>query len=235
MKLELKNITKNFSKNQVLKGASAVFEEGRVYGLLGRNGSGKTTLLNCISGDLQADKGNVFLLKGGTAFPAVQEDVGYLPSSPILPGFLTGLEFLKFYIDINQGDSGAYRIADDYFDMIRFRAEDRSSLIRGYSHGMKSMLQMLCFLISTPPVILLDEPVQCDDPDMTADFKNILNQIREHHVILLSTHLPELAEELCDEIAILKNGRIDMAGPSILADPKYKEKIAVLLREGNER
>ncbi|MDD3168756.1 MAG: ATP-binding cassette domain-containing protein, partial [Eubacteriales bacterium] len=109
MKLELKDIKKNFGEKQVLKGAGFTFEQGKIYGLLGRNGAGKTTLFNCLSGELQADGGEALLIEdadGAGTYKVnklMPESIGYVFTLPILPEFLTGYEFLKFFIDINKG------------------------------------------------------------------------------------------------------------------------------------
>ena len=103
MKLVLENIEKSFGEKQVLKKACFTFEKGKIYGLLGRNGAGKTTLFNCISGELKYENGSVSIIKDGQAAKEIDySTVGYVFSEPLLPEFLTGYEFLKFYIDINK-------------------------------------------------------------------------------------------------------------------------------------
>ena len=102
MKLVLQNIEKSYDQNQVLKKASFIFETGKIYGLLGRNGAGKTTLFNCINGDLEFESGKIALLEEDhTKEEMDYSKVGYVFSDPSLPEFLTGYEFLKFYININ--------------------------------------------------------------------------------------------------------------------------------------
>ena len=101
MKLVIKNLKKNFEKKEVLKEINFEFEKGKIYGLLGRNGAGKTTLFNCLNEDLEIDSGEFYLVDT-TSRKIEAEDIGYVLSTPNVPEFLTGREFLKFFIEINK-------------------------------------------------------------------------------------------------------------------------------------
>ncbi|HEY8805479.1 MAG TPA: ABC transporter ATP-binding protein [Clostridium sp.] len=175
MKLVLKNIEKSYGDKQVLKKASYTFEKGKIYGLLGRNGAGKTTLFNCISGETKYDNGSVSIIEDGKETEDIDyRKVGYVFSEPALPEFLTGYEFLRFYIDINKDKIQKLLTIDEYFDIIKIKEEDRYRLIKGYSHGMKNKMQMICLLITEPPVILLDEPLTSIDVVVALEIKNLL-------------------------------------------------------------
>ena len=102
MKLVIKNLKKSFDKKQVLKDINFEFEKGKIYGLLGRNGAGKTTLFNCLNEDLEIDSGEFFIEEDGKQRKMEADDIGYVLSTPNVPEFLTGREFLKFFIDINK-------------------------------------------------------------------------------------------------------------------------------------
>lgn len=102
MKLIIKNLKKDFDKKEVLKNISFEFEEGKIYGLLGRNGAGKTTLFNCLNEDIRIDSGEFILEDNGGQKKLKTEDIGYVLSTPTVPEFLTGREFLEFFIDINE-------------------------------------------------------------------------------------------------------------------------------------
>ena len=103
MKLQLRGIQKHYGSKEVLRDCSFTFEKGKIYGLLGRNGAGKTTLFNCLTDEVQPDGGSaVILTEQGEEAPLTPEQVGYVFSTPILPDFLTGYEFIKFYMDIHQ-------------------------------------------------------------------------------------------------------------------------------------
>lgn len=233
MRLELKDIKKSFGEKHVLKSAGFSFEQGKIYGLLGRNGAGKTTLFNCLSGEIEADGGQVLLLEGeGDAGKKLLPDhVGYVFSSPILPEFLTGYEFLKFFIDINKGKIKLEKTVDDYFELVKMEPEDRHRLIKGYSHGMKNKIQMLCFIISRPPVILLDEPLTSFDVVVSLEMKKLLREIKKDHIIIFSTHILELAADLCDEIVVLSNGTLEQVDHEMLHTKEFEEKIIELLSD----
>jgi ABC-2 type transport system ATP-binding protein len=234
MRLELKNIKKSFNRNDVLKGVDFAFEQGKIYGLLGRNGAGKTTLFNCLSGEMKSDDGEAILKCGSTESPLLPENIGYAFSTPILPEFLTGYEFLKFYIDINSEQTKPDRTIEEYFDLIQIGKDDQYRLIKGYSHGMKNKMQMLCFIISRPPVILLDEPLTSLDVVVALEVKKLLKEMKRDHIILFSTHILQLATDLCDEIVLLNDGRLEQVDHELLGDPEFEEKIINLLREEND-
>lgn len=208
MELILDNIRKSFDGREVLKGIDFTFEQGKIYGLLGRNGAGKTSLFNCLSGEIQMDSGGAFLRRDEVSLPLLEEEIGYVFSLPILPDFLTGYEFVKFYMDINKGKIQADRTIEEYFDIIRFEEADRHRLIKGYSHGMKNKIQMLCFIISRPPLILLDEPLTSFDVVVALEIKKLLREMKRDHIIIFSTHILQLAADLCDELVILNNGTL---------------------------
>lgn len=232
MKLILENIEKSFGEKKVLKGASFTFEKGKIYGLLGRNGAGKTTLFNCISGDIKYDKGSVGLFDGDKGESEIDySKVGYVFSEPVLPEFLTGYEFLKFFIDINKDKIKNPLTIDEYFNLIKIEEEDRYRLIKGYSQGMKNKIQMVCFLITRPPVILLDEPLTSFDVVVALEIKNLLKEIKGEHISIFSTHILQLATDLCDEIVVLNNGVLEGVDSSVIKSSEFEGKIMEILQE----
>lgn len=232
MKLILEQITKSFGPKSVLKGAGYTFEQGRIYGLLGRNGAGKTTLFNCISGEFPADTGTIALDSGGGPRALTQDDVGYVLSTPFVPDFLTGYEFVKFFLEISD-HSGSQRSADDWLDLVGIAAEDRHRLMKDYSHGMKNKMQMLCFLIARPPVILLDEPLTSFDVVAAAEMKDLLRGMKQDHIIIFSTHILELAADLCDDIVLLNHGLLEEVDAALIHTPQFEERVVELLKEGD--
>ena len=213
MKLHIQNVKKTYDDKVVLKGGSAVFEQGKIYGLLGRNGSGKTTLFNCISHEIPCE-GDVLIEEHGELRKVEDRDIGYAYSSPILPEFMTGFEYIRFYMDIHAKEIDSAKTIDSYFDLMRIVAEDRHRLIKGYSHGMKNKLQMLGFLISRPKIILLDEPLTSFE-----------------HILIFSTHILQLARDLCDEIVLLHNGVLEQLGHDLLQQNDFEDRIVSLLQE----
>ncbi len=228
MRLELREVRKAFDQKQVLKGASFVFEKGKIYGLLGRNGAGKTTLFNCISKEISCD-GEIALYDGADDILDFSQ-IGFTYAHPILPEFLTGYEFLKFYIDINKDKIKDKKSIPEYFDMIKIK-EDWYRLIKDYSHGMKNKMQMICFLITKPPVILMDEPLTSFDVVVAHEIKQMLKTMKQDHIIIFSTHILELAEDLCDEIVILNQGKLEAIDHNMIGAPEFEEKIFEALKE----
>ena len=235
MKLTLDGIVKRFGDKQVLRGASFSFAQGHIYGLLGRNGAGKTTLMNCLSGEYPPDGGRFYIEDGTGSRDAAEGDVGYVLSTPVVPEFLTGWEFVKFFQDIagKRDDSG--RTPDDWLSLVGIDHFDRTRLMRDYSHGMKNKLQMLCFLISKPPIILLDEPLTSFDVVAAKEMKDLLLDMKREHIILFSTHILQLAADLCDEIVILNHGRLEEVDPAILHTPEFEERVVDILKEDERR
>ncbi len=232
MKLQLTGIKKSFGEKAVLKDCSFSFEKGKIYGLLGRNGAGKTTLFNCLTDELQPDGGQAALVDSeGVRSPLGPEQIGYVFSTPVLPDFLTGYEFIKFYMDINQDKIASDQTIDDYFDLVKIERTDRHRLIKGYSHGMKNKVQMLCFIIARPPVILLDEPLTSFDVVVALEIKQLLKEIKHQHIIIFSTHILQLATDLCDEIVVLSEGELRQVEHEMLQSQDFESRIIGLLKE----
>lgn len=234
MKLILDDIKKRFETKEVLKGASFTFETGKIYGLLGRNGAGKTTLFNCVNEDLSIDGGSITVEDGGNVRAPKPEDIGYVLSTPVVPEFLTGREFLKFFIDINKGKIQGEKTIDEYFELMSIRADDRDRLIKDYSHGMKNKMQMLVNFIANPGILLLDEPLTSFDVVVADEMKQLLRHMKTEHIIIFSTHIMELALDLCDEIVILHDGVLNKVDKADMNNDAFKDKIIAALRGGED-
>ncbi|NMD43399.1 MAG: ABC transporter ATP-binding protein [Firmicutes bacterium] len=230
MRLVVDGLVKNFGDKKVLKGASFTFEKGKIYGLLGRNGAGKTTLFNCIRGDLDYEAGSIDL-RGQENEKKIEEQVGLVYTEPLLPEFLTGEEFLRFFITANRNRIGEPLSLNEYFELIKFEDDDRHRLIKGYSHGMKNKIQLLTVLITRPPIILLDEPLTSFDVVVALEIKQLLKAIKAEHIIIFSTHVLQLAVDLCDEIVMLHGGKLKGIDSGLLGKPEFEESITGMLTE----
>ena len=230
MKLVIKHLKKNFSKKEVLKDINFEFEKGKIYGLLGRNGAGKTTLFNCLNEDLELDGGE-FYINDGTDQKVEPEDIGYVLSTPNVPEFLTGREFLKFFIEINGKRIKNKKTIDEYFDFVQIEKEDRDKLMKDYSHGMKNKMQMLVNIIASPDILLLDEPLTSLDVVAQEEMKQLFKDIKKDHIIIFSTHIMELALDLCDEIVVLNKGVLKEVTKDNLDTESFKNKIIEALKE----
>ena len=230
MKLIIEGLKKNFEKKEVLKDINFEFEKGKIYGLLGRNGAGKTTLFNCLNEDLPVDAGK-FFLKDKEPRKIESDDIGYVLSTPNVPEFLTGREFLKFFIEINKNRIKNNKTINEYFDFMKIAVEDRDKLLKDYSHGMKNKMQMLVNIIANPSILLFDEPLTSLDIVVQEEMKQMLKSIKKDHIIIFSTHIMELALDLCDEIVILNKGVLEKIDKNDLDNTKFKDKIIEALKE----
>lgn len=235
MKFVIEHLSKNFDKKEVLRDIHFTFEQGKIYGLLGRNGAGKTTLFNCLNNDLKKDGGRFYLVTEEGQRDIVPEDVGYVLSTPTVPEFLTGREFLKFFIDINEASIERRKSLDEYFELMSIAEGDRDKLLKDYSHGMKNKMQMLINIMVKPNILLLDEPLTSLDVVVAEEMKQLLRSLKDGCITIFSTHIMDLALDLCDEIVLLNHGELEVVDKADLNSREFKEKIIAALREdGNE-
>lgn len=231
MNFIIDHLSKSFETKKVLRDINFTFESGKIYGLLGRNGAGKTTLFNCLNKDMKADGGSFYLEEGASHRDVVPDDIGYVLSTPTVPEFLTGREFLKFFLDIHEGEIEKPMPLDAYFDFMSIEPEDRDKLMKTYSHGMKNKMQMLINVIARPNILLLDEPLTSLDVVMAEEMKELLRSLKTDRITIFSTHLLDLAVDLCDEIVLLSHGELESVDKSNLDDQEFKEKIIAALKE----
>ncbi|MDQ0720252.1 ABC-2 type transport system ATP-binding protein [Paenibacillus sp. W4I10] len=195
----------------------------------------KTTLFNCLGGEIQVDGGKMKLVNGSKTRDLEMDDVGYVYSLPLLPEFLTGYEFVRFFIDVNVDViEGRGNNIDALFDMMHIAQDDRHKLIKHYSHGMKNKVQMLLFLLIKPTVILLDEPLTSFDVIVASEMKQLLRDLKKDHILIFSTHILQLATDLCDELIILNHGSLTQISPEILTQPDFEEQVIELLRNESQ-
>ena len=230
MKLVIEDLSKSFDKKCVLKNINFTFENGKIYGLLGRNGAGKTTFFNCLNEDLKCDSGEFYLSDGKSNKKIESSDIGYVLSTPVVPEFLTGREFLKYFIDINKDNIKDLKTIDEYFDIVKIDKEDRDKLMKDYSHGMKNKMQMLIYLIASPNILLLDEPLTSFDVVVAEEMKELLKKMKKDRILIFSTHIMELALDLCDEIVVLNKGELLEIKRDELTDKELKNKIINVLK-----
>lgn len=231
MQLIIDKLSKSYGKKQVLKESTFTFESGKIYGLLGRNGAGKTTLFNCINKDVKTNGGSCMLSTGSQLRELTAQDVGYVLSEPTVPEFLTGREFLRFFLDIHHNAVPTDDILDDYLSRMHLDPGDRDKLMKDYSHGMKNKMQMLINILAQPNVMLLDEPLTSLDVVVAEEMKDILRSVKSDRIVIFSTHILDLALDLCDEIVLLNHGQLERVERSDLDDDDFKARIIAALRE----
>lgn len=231
MKLVVENLSKSYGKKEILRDINFTFEEGKIYGLIGRNGAGKTTFFNALNEDIDINSGTISLNIDNDTKRLTSDDIGYVISTPIVPEFLTAREFLKFFIQINDDKIKNIKDMDYYFNLVKIDKQDQDKLLKDYSHGMKNKMQILINFISDSKVLLLDEPLTSLDVVVQDDMKKLLKQMKKNHIIIFSTHILELATDLCDEILILNNQKLELIEKKNLNTKNYKDKIIKALKD----
>ena len=234
MKLEVVDLCKKYDKKEIFKNTNFTFEDGKIYGLIGRNGIGKTTFFNCLNEDLPINSGKFYLEDEFGKSELSSKDIGYVTSTPVIPEFLTAREFIDFFIEINKDKIKDLKDIDYYLDLVKIDKEDCDKLMKDFSHGMKNKMQILINIISNPKIILLDEPLSNLDVVVQDDLKKLLKKIKKDHIIIFSTHILELALDLCDEIVIVNKKNLEVVEKKSLNTKKYKDKIISLLKDSND-
>ncbi len=232
MTLILEDVKKNFEKKEVLKGVTGTFEKGKIYGLVGRNGAGKTTLFNCIAKDTTLDGGEIYLINEAgekESYDAI--DISYVYATSHLPGFMTAVEFLRYYKKVNRKNlREPEKKIETYLDEVGILKEDRNLLMKDYSHGMKNKIQILLSLMIAPKVLLLDEPLTSFDPVAAKEMKDVIRSIKKDTIIIFSTHVLQLAQELCDEVYLLHDKKLRLLDATHLKDANFEEEVVALLQ-----
>lgn len=227
--LTLKSISKQFDENIILQDASFTFEQGKIYGLLGRNGAGKTTLFNCIAQNLVLDQGNIFFEDGEQTRPYDASEIGFTQTSPQLPAFMTAFEFIRFYMDIHKDSLKEQRTPEEWLSLVGIEEADQHRLLKDFSHGMQNKVQLLLSLIVQPTVLLLDEPLTSFDPVAAHDFKQLIRKAKANSIIIFSTHILQLAQDLCDEIVLLHHKQLQAIPAEKLHNADFEQQVIDLL------
>jgi ABC-2 type transport system ATP-binding protein len=207
--VRLEDVSKSFGNVHAVKKLDLQIDVGSIFGFLGPNGSGKSTTLKMIMGLLKADFGklSVYGIDVSKNPWEVKKIVGYVPESPRLYEFLTGLEYLDFIADVHGLDEDAKKNRiQEYLDA--FDLENRENeMISGYSHGMKQKIAIIAALLHKPKLLILDEPLSGLDPKSARIVKDLLHKLAGEGVTtIMSTHVLEIADAVCDKIAIIYQG-----------------------------
>ena len=213
--LKINNLTKKYGDKVAVNNLSLHIAPGEIYGFIGHNGAGKTTTLKSIAGILDYDSGEIFIDgKSAKSEPmACKAVTAYIPDNPDIYDFMTGIQYLNFIADVFKvSDSERASRISEYAKM--FEIEDSlNDLIGTYSHGMKQKLVIISALIHSPKLIMMDEPFVGLDPKATHQLKQIMRNICDNGgAIFFSTHVLEVAEKLCDKVAVIKGGNLAASG-----------------------
>lgn len=213
--LRIEHLTKKYGDYKAVDDLSLHIAPGEIYGFIGHNGAGKTTTLKSVVGILQFDGGEIFI--DGTLVTAdpikCKKEIAYIPDNPDIYEFMTGIKFLNFVADIF-GVSAADRQEKirKYAEIFELTA-DLAQPISTYSHGMKQKLAIISAWIHSPKLIIMDEPFVGLDPKAAHLLKEMMREVCDNGgAIFFSTHVLEVAEKLCDKIAIIKEGKLIRSG-----------------------
>ena len=213
--IRMEGLTKTYGRFTAVHPLDLAVPAGQLFGFLGPNGAGKTTTIRMLTGVLRPTGGRVLI--GGhdvAREPAsAKQLLGYIPDRPFLYDKLTGREFLRFVSGLwGQDGKAAERRGEELMELFEL-GEWKDTLVESYSHGMRQKLLISSALIHGPRLIVVDEPMVGLDPKAARLIKDLLRTfVREGGTIFLSTHTLEVAEALCDRIAIIQNGRIRADG-----------------------
>ena len=213
--LNIQHLTKTYGEKKAVDDLNLHIAPGEIYGFIGHNGAGKTTTLKSVAGILPFDEGEITI--GGLSMkrdPLIcKRQMAYIPDNPDLYDFMTGIQFLNFIADIFAvpADLRQARIRE-YAGRFELTA-DLAQPIAAYSHGMKQKLAIISAWLHQPKLILMDEPFVGLDPKAAHLLKGMMRELcDEGGAIFFSTHVLEVAEKLCDKVAIIKGGRLIRSG-----------------------
>ena len=213
--LIINNLSKLYGDKRAVDGLSLHIQPGEIYGFIGHNGAGKTTTIKSVAGILQFDEGEIYI--GGMSIKdkplECKKLMAYIPDNPDLYEFMTGIQYLNFVADV-YGVDGEKRTGLIGKYAKEFEIESNLAMgISGYSHGMKQKLAIIAALVHSPKLVIMDEPFVGLDPKASHRLKEIMRSICDDGgAIFFSTHVLEVAEKLCDKVAIIKNGRLIRSG-----------------------
>ena len=213
--LYIEHLTKTFGEKKAVDDLSLHIAPGEIYGFIGHNGAGKTTTLKSVVGIQQFDSGRITI--GGHSIQvdpiACKKMLAYIPDNPDLYEFMTGIQYLNFIADIfGVEESARQERIRKYADLFELTT-DLAQPVAAYSHGMKQKLALISAWLHEPKLILMDEPFVGLDPKASHILKGMMREVCDAGgAIFFSTHVLEVAEKLCDKVAIIKGGKLIRSG-----------------------
>ena len=213
--LRIEHLTKKYGDVQAVSDLSLHINRGEIYGFIGHNGAGKTTTLKSVAGVMTFDAGDIYI----DGIPLKQDPIAckkktaYIPDNPDLYDFMTGIKYLNFIADVyGVGAEERQRLIRELSDVFELTA-DLGQPVAAYSHGMKQKLAIISAWLHSPKLIIMDEPFVGLDPKASHTLKGMMRQLCDDGgAIFFSTHVLEVAEKLCDKVAIIKQGKLIRSG-----------------------
>lgn len=214
--LEIKNVSKSYGSKKVLDNINLKVKEGQIFGFIGENGAGKTTLIKSIVGIHDFDSGDILINNISIKKDPVscKKSIAYVPDNPDIYPNLRGIDYLNFICDMYEVPLSERTSSIGKYANIFSLTSSLGDVISSYSHGMKQKLVIISALVHNPSLIILDEPFVGLDPKSTKEVKDIMKELcKENVTFFFSSHVLEVVEKLCDEVAIIKDGKILEVGP----------------------
>ena len=213
--LDIQHLTKTYGEKKAVDDLTLHIAPGEIYGFIGHNGAGKTTTLKSVVGILQFDQGEITI--GGKSIKtdplACKRLLAYIPDNPDLYDYMTGIKYLNFIADVFGVDAQTRRERIRTYAGTFELTGDLAQPIAAYSHGMKQKLAIIAAWLHDPRLIVMDEPFVGLDPKAAHTLKGMMRQVCDNGgAIFFSTHVLEVAEKLCDKVAIIKGGRLIRSG-----------------------
>ena len=213
--LKIEHLTKTFGEKKAVDDLSIHIVPGEIYGFIGHNGAGKTTTLKSVVGIQQFDAGEITI--GGTSIQkdplTCKKQIAYIPDNPDLYDFMTGIKYLNFIADIFGVSSEVRQVRIRKYAELFELTDDLAQPIAAYSHGMKQKLAIISAWLHDPKLIIMDEPFVGLDPKASHLLKGMMREVCDQGgAIFFSTHVLEVAEKLCDKVAIIKGGKLIRSG-----------------------
>lgn len=214
--IEIKNVSKTYDgKKLALDKVSFTVNDGEIFAFIGHNGAGKTTLIKSIAGILEFNEGDI-LINGKSIKKdpiACKKEIAYIPDNPDLYENMKAIDFINFICDMYEvSKEDRNKNIKKYADILEL-SDNLGDEISSFSHGMKQKVALIAALSHDPKILIMDEPFVGLDPKAVYDMKNIMkSMVKENKTIFYSTHILDVAEKICDRVAIIKSGKIVKVG-----------------------
>lgn len=213
--IEIKNVTKKYGDKTAIKDISFDIKDGEIFGFIGHNGAGKTTMIKSLVGILNFDEGDIFINNKSIKEEPIscKLEMAYVPDNPDLYENMRAIDFINFVCDMYSTNLETRKENIDKYAKM-FEIENKlNDDISSFSHGMKQKVSLIAALSHNPNVLIMDEPFVGLDPKAVFDIKSVMKEMtKEGKTIFFSTHILDVAEKLCDRVAIIKNGKIVKIG-----------------------
>ena len=213
--VEIKGLCKSYDNKRVVDNLDLTINDGEIYGFIGHNGAGKTTTIKCLIGILSFEKGEILIDDLSIKDKPIEckRKIAYIPDNPDLYNYMSGIDYLNFIGDVfNVANEERVKRIDKYAGIFEL-TDSLANPISSYSHGMRQKLAIIAAWLHEPDLIVMDEPFVGLDPKASHDLKMMMREFCDRDgSIFFSTHVLEVAEKLCDKVAIIKQGQLIKSG-----------------------